>query len=156
MADPTRRVIAAPAGRLFPLPALAAVCLAACGPTYPAPPETARVPVVDTLHGVTFTDDYRWLEDQESAETRAWIAEQNAYAELIVGEAPLRTELEGRLRELMDVPGAIFPRRAGSTNTSPSGSPAAKSEQSTAGRGRPVRKTDAGVGRSIPRVNSRS
>ena len=113
MADPTRRVIAAPAGRLFPLPALAAVCLAACGPGYPAPPETARVPVVDTLHGVAFTDDYRWLEDQESAETRAWIAEQNAYAEQIVGEAPLRAELEGRLRELMDVPGAIFPRRAG-------------------------------------------
>ena len=113
MADPTRRVIAAPAGRLFPLPALAAVCLAACGPTYPAPPETARVPVVDTLHEVTFTDDYRWLEDQESADTRAWIAEQNAYAELIVGDTPLRAELEGRLRELMDVPGAIFPRRAG-------------------------------------------
>ena len=113
MADPTRRVIAAPAGRLFPLPALAAVCLAACGPGYPAPPETARVPVVDTLHGVAFTDDYRWLEDQESAETRAWIAEQNAYAEQIVGEAPLRAELEGRLRELMDAPEAIFPRRAG-------------------------------------------
>ena len=85
----------------------------ACGSPYPAPPETARVPVVDTLHGVMFTDDYRWLEDQESAETRAWIAEQNAYAELIVGDTPLRTELEGRLRELMDVPGAIFPRRAG-------------------------------------------
>ncbi|WP_423925173.1 prolyl oligopeptidase family serine peptidase [Candidatus Palauibacter sp.] len=85
----------------------------ACGGPLPSPPATARIPVVDTLHGVAFTDDYRWLEDQESAETRAWIAEQNAYAEQIVGEAPLRAELEGRLRELMDMPGAIFPRRAG-------------------------------------------
>ena len=86
--------------------------MAACE-RYPRPPDTVRIPVVDTLHGVVFTDDYRWLEDQESPETRAWIDEQNAYAERIVGDTPLRTELEGRLRELMDVPGAIFPRRAG-------------------------------------------
>ncbi|MDE2805631.1 MAG: prolyl oligopeptidase family serine peptidase [Gemmatimonadota bacterium] len=85
---------------------------AACSP-YPSPPDTARDPVVDTLHGVAITDDYRWLEDQDSPDTRAWIAEQNAYAELIVGDTPLRRGLETRLRELMNVPGALFPRRAG-------------------------------------------
>ena len=105
--------------RSLPLPArlhgalVAATLLgAACSP-YPAPPETARDPVVDTLHGVAIADDYRWLEDQDSPETRAWIAEQNAYAERIVGDTPLRRDLEARLRELMDVPGALFPRRAG-------------------------------------------
>ncbi|WP_419939585.1 prolyl oligopeptidase family serine peptidase [Candidatus Palauibacter sp.] len=121
MADSTPRARAVPAGRLLRrlprhplrlLPTLA-VCLAACDPPYPPAPETARIPVVDTLHGVEFTDDYRWLEDQESAETRAWIDEQNAYAEQVVGDTPLRADLEGRLRELMDAPGAIFPRRAG-------------------------------------------
>ena len=110
MADPTHRTRASLATRAA-LAALA-VCVAACE-TYPPPPDTVRIPVVDTLHGVVFTDDYRWLEDQESRETRAWIDEQNAYAELIVGDSPLRSELAGRLRELMDVPGAIFPRRAG-------------------------------------------
>ena len=50
----------------------------ACGSPYPPPPETAQDPVVDTLHGVVFTDPYRWLEHQNSPETRAWIAEQNA------------------------------------------------------------------------------
>ena len=85
----------------------------ACGSPYPPPPETAREAVVDTLHGVVFTDPYRWLEDQESAETRAWIAEQNAYAEQIVGESTLRTGLEARLRELMDVPGPVYPQRRG-------------------------------------------
>ena len=105
--------------RSLPLPArlhgaLVAATLFAvgCSP-YPAPPETARDPVVDTLHGVAIADDYRWLEDQDSPETRAWIAEQNAYAERIVGDTPLRRDLEARLRELMDVPGALFPRRAG-------------------------------------------
>ena len=119
MADstPCARAVPVPAGRALPplrLAALAvvAVCVAACE-RWPPPPETARIPVVDTLHGVEFTDDYRWLEDQDSPETRGWIDEQNAYAELIVGDTPLRAGLEGRLRELMDAPGAIFPRRAG-------------------------------------------
>ena len=85
----------------------------ACGSPYPSPPETVREPVVDTLHGVAFTDDYRWLEDQDSPETRAWIAAQNAYAEQIVGDTPLRQQLAARLRELMNVQGALFPRRAG-------------------------------------------
>ena len=80
---------------------------------YPPPPETARQPVVDTLHGVVFTDDYRWLEDQSSPETRAWIAAQNAYAEQIVSDTTLRDALQERLTELMDVPGAVFPRRSG-------------------------------------------
>ena len=92
--------------------AIAILLAVACSP-YPSPPDTARDPVVDTLHGVAIVDDYRWLEDQDSPETRAWIAEQNAYAEQVVGDTPLRRDLESRLRELMSAPGAIFPRRAG-------------------------------------------
>ncbi|MYF62172.1 MAG: S9 family peptidase [Gammaproteobacteria bacterium] len=85
----------------------------ACGSPFPPPPETAQDPVVDTMHGVVFTDPYRWLEDQDSPETRAWIAEQNAYSEQIVGESALRAGLEARLRELMDVPGVVYPQRHG-------------------------------------------
>ena len=73
----------------------------------PPPPETTWDPVVDTLHGVVLTDPYRWLEDQDSPETRAWIAAQNAYAEQIVGESALRAGLEARLRELMEAPGPV-------------------------------------------------
>lgn len=86
--------------------------LLACGPAWPPPPETARVPVHDTIHGVAFVDPYRWLEDQDSPATRTWIAAQNAYAEQIVGDTPLRRALEDRLAELMDVPGPVYPRRA--------------------------------------------
>ena len=100
-----------PERRLWLLPLLALQL--ACGNPYPPPPETARDPVVDTLHGVVFTDPYRWLEDQDSPETRAWIAEQNAYAEQIVGESELRDGLGARLRELMDVPGVVYPQRRG-------------------------------------------
>ncbi len=110
MAYATRCPTVAPGALLPQLLVLVALQLA-CGSPYPPPPETAREAVVDTLHGVVFTDPYRWLEDQESPETRAWIAGQNAYAEQIVGESTLRTGLEARLRELMDVPGPVYPQR---------------------------------------------
>lgn len=106
-----RAVVSQATRRLWLLP-LVALQLA-CGSPYPPPPETAQDPVVDTLHGVVFTDPYRWLEDQDSPATRAWIAEQNAYAEQIVGESALRTGLEARLRELMDAPGPVYPQRRG-------------------------------------------
>ena len=49
----------------------------------PPPPATEAKPVTETIHGVTLTDPYRWLEDPKSPETRAWIAEQMKYTEEI-------------------------------------------------------------------------
>ena len=92
--------------------AIVLVATAGCSP-YPAAPNTRTDPVVDVIHGVEFTDDYRWLEDQESAQTRQWIAAQNAYAETIVDESPLRDRVRARLAELMDIPDVGSPRKAG-------------------------------------------
>jgi prolyl oligopeptidase len=93
---------------LFPL-----LLGAACSTTESPPPETKRVEVRETLHGVEYVDPYRWLEDQESAETRQWIDEQNAYAESIVGETETRARLRSRLAKLLRRPEIGFPRKAG-------------------------------------------
>jgi prolyl oligopeptidase len=77
------------------------VFTAACSPAYPPPPQTERDEVVDTLHGVSIADPYRWLEDQETPETRAWIDSQNDYAERVIGESPLRAKLRERFARLM-------------------------------------------------------
>src|SRR5690349_19232452 len=71
--------------------------LAACA-TQPvpqtAPPPAPTVPVsqarmvTETLHGVEISDPYRWLEDQESPETRDWIARENAYTDAVLGSRP--------------------------------------------------------------------
>lgn len=74
----------------------------ACSQPYPPPPETRVETVVDTIHGVAIEDDYRWLEGQDAAETRAWIRAQNAYTEAVVGESALRDRFRARLSELMD------------------------------------------------------
>ena len=68
---------------------------------FPPPPETKIETVVDTLHGVIIEDHYRWLEDQESPETREWIAAQNQYTRSIVDSLPFRRELSNRFEELL-------------------------------------------------------
>jgi prolyl oligopeptidase len=66
-------------------------------------PESRVAPVVDTLHGVAVTDDYRWLEDQRSPETRAWIASQNRFRERLLAAVPGRDAIAARLRALLMV-----------------------------------------------------
>ena len=58
------------------LPAFATFAVAADS-TFFAPFTPAR-PVVETLHGVTLTDRYRWLEDGKDAQVQAWTRAQQA------------------------------------------------------------------------------
>jgi prolyl oligopeptidase len=60
-------------------------------------------PVTDVLHGVPVIDPYRWLEEQNSPETRAWIAAQTAYARIYLDGVPGRARIRERLREFLDV-----------------------------------------------------
>jgi prolyl oligopeptidase len=69
-----------------------------------APPPLSRVEsVVDVLHGVPVTDPYRWLEDENSRQTRAWIKEQTQYARAYLDAIPGRERIRERVRELVDV-----------------------------------------------------
>jgi prolyl oligopeptidase len=73
----------------------------------PAPPRFAypnspRGSVVDVLHGVSVPDPYRWLEDADSAETRAWVEAQNRVTRGYLYGLPRREAIRSRLRELWD------------------------------------------------------
>jgi len=50
---------------------------------------------------VEVTDPYRWLEDQNSSRTRAWIEEQTAYTRAYFDAIPEREQIKERIRELM-------------------------------------------------------
>ena len=67
----------------------------------PKVPATRRDDVTEVLHGVSVTDPYRWLEDQKSPETRAWISAQNAYTHTLLDAWPGRAQVEKRATELL-------------------------------------------------------
>jgi len=59
--------------------------------------------VKEVLHGVEVVDPYRWLEDQNAPETRAWIDAQNAYTNSLLGRLPGREQLKQRLAALLKI-----------------------------------------------------
>ena len=65
-------------------------------------PETRRVEVADTYHGVKVSDPYRWLEDdvRESPEVAAWVAAQNKVARAFLDAIPQRPQIIARLTDL--------------------------------------------------------
>ena len=67
---------------------------------------TRKVDVVDDLHGTKVSDPYRWLEDADATEVRAWTDAQNAEMRRTIDAVPGRAELVHRLRELLQI-GAV-------------------------------------------------
>jgi len=67
------------------------------------PPKTTTGDVKELIHGVEIADPYRWLEDQQTPETRAWIDAQNKYSRALLDSRPGREALKRRLTELMKI-----------------------------------------------------
>jgi len=82
----------------------------------PAPAQTLQYPaarksdVVDDYHGTRVPDPYRWLEDPDSPESRAWIEAQNRLTAAYLAEIPARGAIRERLTKLWNYPkyGAPF------------------------------------------------
>jgi prolyl oligopeptidase len=83
-----------------PVPPASEGAPAPAATTLPSPPPARVDNVKEVLHGVTFADPYRWLEDQKAPETRAWIDAQNAYAHALLDPLPGREAIRERLGAL--------------------------------------------------------
>jgi prolyl oligopeptidase len=88
---------------------LGVVFLSACVSSSPAPdspvprwayPSTRRADVVDEYHGVKVADPYRWLEDDNSPETKAWVDAENAVTFGYLRRIPERGAIRARLTKL--------------------------------------------------------
>src|SRR5215469_15724854 len=64
-------------------------------------PPTPKQPVKETYHGVTVTDDYRWLEDDASPEVKRWVAEQNAFSRRYLDAVRERPAISKEVGELL-------------------------------------------------------
>ena len=65
-------------------------------------PETAKTDVVDTYFGTSVPDPYRWLENDTSVQTAAWVAAQNKVTGEYLSKIPFRGALLRRLTAVAD------------------------------------------------------
>jgi prolyl oligopeptidase len=82
---------AAAAGALSTAPRLA------WSQTPAGPPRASVRPVTETLHGVTVTDPYRWMENFSDPEWTPYLMGQNAYARAVLARIPGREALAARI-----------------------------------------------------------
>jgi prolyl oligopeptidase len=67
------------------------------------PPYSLVEPVTELLHGVSIADPYRWLENQDSFDTRTWLEAQTRYSRSYLDAIPERNRIRRRVEESMEV-----------------------------------------------------
>jgi prolyl oligopeptidase len=76
-------------------------------------PETKKVDTVDVYFGQEVADPYRWLEDDNSEETKAWVIAQNEVTFGYLEQIPFREKIKERLTEIWDYPKTYSPFKEG-------------------------------------------
>ena len=76
-------------------------------------PRTERTDVTDNYFGTEVPDPYRWLEDDNSEATAAWVKAQNVVTQDYLSQIPFRGAIRDRLTELWNYPKEGIPAKHG-------------------------------------------
>ena len=76
-------------------------------------PKAKTVDQVDDYHGVKVADPYRWLEDTDSADTRAWVEAENKLTFSYLDKIPYRGTIRERLLKLWNYERFSAPEQEG-------------------------------------------
>ncbi len=76
-------------------------------------PQTKKIDHVDEYHGIKISDPYRWLEDNNSLETKNWVEEENKLTQSYLNNIPFREKLKNRLTELWNFEKYSAPSKIG-------------------------------------------
>lgn len=76
-------------------------------------PTTRKVDHVDEYHGTKVADAYRWLEDDRSAETGAWVKAQNEVTFAYLNKIPFKGKIFSDLEKAYNYPKYSAPRKKG-------------------------------------------
>ena len=77
-------------------------------------PDAARGDHVDQYHGVAVPDPYRWMEEIDSPQTRAWVQAQGKISSAYLAALPHRNEIAQRLKEIWNFERWSAPEKYGS------------------------------------------
>ncbi|MBP1659964.1 MAG: Prolyl oligopeptidase, partial [Candidatus Aminicenantes bacterium] len=91
------------------------LAFAACqkGAAKLAYPVTKTVDQVDDYFGTKVADPYRWLEDDNAEDVKAWVQAQNAVTFGYLDQIPYRPKIKARLTEIFNYPRYSSPFRVG-------------------------------------------
>jgi prolyl oligopeptidase len=99
---------------LFSLILIALIIMTSCkqkiAVTYPV---TAKADSSDTYFGTVVADPYRWLENDTSAETAAWVAAENEVTSKYLSQIPFRDKIREKLTAMWNYPRYGVPFREG-------------------------------------------
>ncbi|MBN2639174.1 MAG: S9 family peptidase [Bacteroidales bacterium] len=76
-------------------------------------PKAKKVDTVDTYFGHKVPDPYRWLENENSEETKNWVKEENALTESYLSKIPFKEALKKRLEKIWNYPKYGVPFKRG-------------------------------------------
>lgn len=76
-------------------------------------PSTLKGHVVDTYFGTDVADPYRWLEDDMSEETAAWVSSQNDVTQSFLSQIPYREKIESVVTKLINYERVSAPFKEG-------------------------------------------
>ena len=76
-------------------------------------PETKKADVADDYFGTKVPDPYRWFEDLNSEDVKAWVEAENEVTFSYLEQIPFREKIRQRLTELYDYPKYSSPYRVG-------------------------------------------
>ncbi len=76
-------------------------------------PKTVKKPVIDNYFDTKIVDNYRWLEDDRSEETKKWVKAQNEVTFAFLDKIPFRDAIRKRLEELWNYEKVSAPKKHG-------------------------------------------
>ncbi len=100
------------------LPVTAALLIAGCNAgnqqrTALIYPSAKTVDSSDTYFGIKVADPYRWLENDTTAETKAWVVEENKVTDHYLAQIPFRDKIKKELTSLINYPRISAPEKHG-------------------------------------------
>ena len=76
-------------------------------------PRARRGETVENLHGRDIADPYRWLEDPDAAETKAFVDAQNTLTQSILEQCPTRDAFARQMKRMYNFPKFGTPSKRG-------------------------------------------
>jgi prolyl oligopeptidase len=76
-------------------------------------PATKKVDQVDDYFGTKVADPYRWLEDDNAEDVKAWVQAENGVTFGYLDKIPFRAKIKARLTEIFNYPRYSSPFRVG-------------------------------------------